>query len=120
MKFDNDAVKHNAPSMSVRGHGESLVAGVARGQDAHSRSLFKAISWRLTGTLDTFVIGFHCHWQGICCRFDRRYGIVQQDRAVLWPRKNVGISPLGTILTIASRGVLGAPLRHAAIASACS
>jgi uncharacterized membrane protein len=58
MKFDNHAVKHGAASMSVRGQGESLVSGVPRGQDAPSRSLLKAISWRLTGTLDTFVIGF--------------------------------------------------------------
>jgi uncharacterized membrane protein len=28
------------------------------GREAHSRSLAKAISWRATGTLDTFVISF--------------------------------------------------------------
>ena len=27
-----------------------------RGQEAHSRSFVKAISWRITGTVDTFVI----------------------------------------------------------------
>jgi len=27
-----------------------------KGQEAHSRSFAKAISWRVTGTLDTFVI----------------------------------------------------------------
>lgn len=26
--------------------------------DTHSRSLAKAISWRITGTLDTFIISF--------------------------------------------------------------
>ncbi|MGA8610239.1 MAG: DUF2061 domain-containing protein [Xanthobacteraceae bacterium] len=58
MKFDNHAASHSLVSMSVGGQGEGLVSGVARGQDARSRSLLKAISWRLTGTLDTFVIGF--------------------------------------------------------------
>ena len=28
------------------------------GREAHSRSLAKAVSWRLTGTIDTFVISF--------------------------------------------------------------
>ena len=28
------------------------------GREAHSRSLAKAISWRVTGTLDTFVISY--------------------------------------------------------------
>ena len=26
--------------------------------EAHTRSLLKAVSWRLTGSIDTFVIGF--------------------------------------------------------------
>jgi uncharacterized membrane protein len=29
-----------------------------RGREAPSRSLAKAVSWRLTGSLDTFIIGF--------------------------------------------------------------
>jgi uncharacterized membrane protein len=58
MKFDNHTAGRGAAFMSVLGQGEGLVSGVARGQDAHSRSLLKALSWRLTGTLDTFVIGF--------------------------------------------------------------
>jgi uncharacterized membrane protein len=28
------------------------------GREAHSRSLVKAISWRTTGTIDTFIISF--------------------------------------------------------------
>ena len=31
---------------------------VPRSREAPSRSLLKAITWRLTGTVDTFVIGF--------------------------------------------------------------
>jgi uncharacterized membrane protein len=27
-------------------------------REAHSRSFFKAVSWRVTGTLDTFLISF--------------------------------------------------------------
>jgi len=29
-----------------------------RGSDAHHRSLIKAISWRATGSIDTFIISF--------------------------------------------------------------
>lgn len=29
-----------------------------RGAEAHHRSLAKAISWRITGSLDTFIISF--------------------------------------------------------------
>jgi len=28
------------------------------GREAHSRSLVKAVSWRITGSIDTFVISF--------------------------------------------------------------
>jgi uncharacterized membrane protein len=28
------------------------------GREAHSRSLVKAVSWRITGTIDTFIISF--------------------------------------------------------------
>ena len=31
---------------------------MAKSREAHSRSLAKAISWRATGTLDTFVISY--------------------------------------------------------------
>lgn len=27
-------------------------------REAHSRSILKAVSWRITGTIDTFVISF--------------------------------------------------------------
>jgi uncharacterized membrane protein len=29
---------------------------ILKGREAHRRSLAKAVSWRITGTLDTFVI----------------------------------------------------------------
>ena len=29
-----------------------------RVQDSHSRSIVKAVSWRLTGSVDTFVLSF--------------------------------------------------------------
>ena len=31
---------------------------MAKSREAHSRSLAKAITWRATGTLDTFVISY--------------------------------------------------------------
>ncbi len=34
------------------------VANGLRGNEAHTRSLLKAISWRTTGTIDTFVLSF--------------------------------------------------------------
>jgi uncharacterized membrane protein len=57
MRFDDHAASRGAVTMSV-GQGEGLVSSASGSQEAHSRSLLKAISWRLTGTLDTFVIGF--------------------------------------------------------------
>ena len=30
--------------------------GIFKGREAHSRSFAKAVSWRVTGTIDTFVI----------------------------------------------------------------
>jgi uncharacterized membrane protein len=32
--------------------------GLLNSGDAHSRSLMKAVSWRATGTVDTFIISF--------------------------------------------------------------
>jgi len=29
-----------------------------RGREGHGRSLAKAVSWRITGTVDTFIISF--------------------------------------------------------------
>ena len=29
-----------------------------RGRDAHRRSLAKAVSWRMTGSVDTFIVSF--------------------------------------------------------------
>lgn len=29
-----------------------------RGREAHRRSFAKAVSWRITGTIDTFIISF--------------------------------------------------------------
>jgi uncharacterized membrane protein len=44
--------------MSILGNDKSGFPSVPRGREAHSRSLLKAVSWRLTGTLDTFIISF--------------------------------------------------------------
>jgi uncharacterized membrane protein len=42
-----------APSMTIRG--EPMIF---TGREAHTRSLVKAISWRIAGSIDTFVISF--------------------------------------------------------------
>ena len=35
---------------------ETRLAYATGGPEAHSRSVAKAVSWRLTGTLDTFIV----------------------------------------------------------------
>jgi uncharacterized membrane protein len=35
-----------------------LVDALVRGREAHTRSFLKAVSWRITGSVDTFVLSF--------------------------------------------------------------
>jgi uncharacterized membrane protein len=35
-----------------------IVDVLVRGREAHSRSFFKAVSWRITGSVDTFVLSY--------------------------------------------------------------
>jgi uncharacterized membrane protein len=44
--------------MDVLSSNKSEARGKPKAREAHSRSLLKAVSWRITGTLDTFVISF--------------------------------------------------------------
>ena len=44
--------------MNVLGKRKNEVRSMASAPEAHSRSLLKAVSWRITGTIDTFVISF--------------------------------------------------------------
>jgi uncharacterized membrane protein len=43
-------------AMDVLGKRKNEVPSMANAREAHSRSLLKAVTWRITGTLDTFVI----------------------------------------------------------------
>jgi uncharacterized membrane protein len=45
-------------SMDVLSKHKKEVRNMPRAREAHSRSLLKAVSWRITGTLDTFIISF--------------------------------------------------------------
>ena len=45
-------------SMDVLGERKNEVRSMPGAREAHSRSLLKAVSWRITGTLDTFIISF--------------------------------------------------------------
>jgi uncharacterized membrane protein len=45
-------------SLGIRDVRNSTVRSMPGASEAHSRSLLKAMSWRITGTLDTFVISF--------------------------------------------------------------
>ena len=42
----------------VRPKSWGVRVNILRGREAHGRSLAKAISWRITGTVDTFIISF--------------------------------------------------------------
>lgn len=56
--FHEYARERNSMSIIVRSQGKSTAPGITSAREAHSRSLLKAVSWRFTGTIDTFVIGF--------------------------------------------------------------
>jgi uncharacterized membrane protein len=43
--------------MTVKQRGDPVV--LFSGAETHARSVFKAISWRVLGTLDTFVISWY-------------------------------------------------------------
>jgi uncharacterized membrane protein len=45
-------------SIDVLSKHKNEVLNMPRAREAHSRSLLKAVSWRITGTLDTFIISF--------------------------------------------------------------
>jgi uncharacterized membrane protein len=45
-------------SMDVVGERRNEVRSMPSAREAHSRSILKAVSWRITGTLDTFIISF--------------------------------------------------------------
>lgn len=45
-------------SVNVLGEQEKALRATSTACELHSRSLLKALSWRITGTLDTFVISF--------------------------------------------------------------
>jgi uncharacterized membrane protein len=45
-------------SFTVLGESRKEVRKMPSAREAHSRSFLKAVSWRITGTIDTFVISF--------------------------------------------------------------
>jgi len=45
-------------SVAALGESKSEARGMPRAREAHIRSLFKAVSWRITGTIDTFLVSF--------------------------------------------------------------
>lgn len=52
---DNDGV---LVTEIARRHPNSFFESYISSMDEHKRSVAKAISWRITGTLDTFIISF--------------------------------------------------------------
>jgi hypothetical protein len=60
-----------------------------RTEDSHPRSIAKAVSWRITGSVDTFVLSLPLHGERQTRRVDchRRNG--HEDAAVLSPRKSL-------------------------------
>jgi len=54
----NDAVAPPATRVSASSSGNVVGRTLARWTETHARSLAKAVSWRATGSLDTFVVAF--------------------------------------------------------------
>jgi sulfate adenylyltransferase subunit 1 (EFTu-like GTPase family)/uncharacterized membrane protein len=52
------AVAEKPPRTSILGKAVVRVAHLLGASESHTRSMAKAMSWRATGSLDTFVIGF--------------------------------------------------------------
>ena len=59
--------------------------------EAHSRSLAKAVTWRCTATIDTFVISYIVTGKVVIAGT-----IAATDFDLLFPRAGLGIDPLGS------------------------
>ena len=70
--------------------------GIFRGREAHSRSFAKAVSWRVTGTIDTFVISLIVTGKLTFGGLYRTHGTIHQDNAVLLSRADLGCDLLGS------------------------
>ena len=46
------------PQFRASGAGTVAKTRLSRGRETHARSFAKAVSWRATGSLDTFVVAF--------------------------------------------------------------
>jgi uncharacterized membrane protein len=55
-EFDYRPLRRWPTSRAQRGKREELI--FIRVRDSHSRSIVKAVSWRVTGSVDTFVLSF--------------------------------------------------------------
>ena len=64
--------------------------------EAHSRSLAKAVTWRFTATIDTFVISYIVTGKVVIAGTIAVTEIFHEDFDLLFPRAGVGINPLGS------------------------
>ena len=63
--------------------------------EAHSRSLAKAVTWRFTATIDTFVISDFVTGKVVMADTIAGTEIVTKILIYYFPRASVGINPLG-------------------------
>ena len=84
--------------IDVLGKRKNEVGSMPRAREAHSRSLLKAVSWRITGTIDTFIISLIVTGKTNNSGFDCGHGIIHQNRTLLWSRTSLVGNSLGTSL----------------------
>ena len=77
-----------------------------RGHEAHSRSLAKAVTWRVSASLHTFRHRPGVHWKDHSSGINSSDGARHEDCPLLSPRTNLGSHFLGA----SSQGLAG-PLR---------
>jgi len=56
--MESSSVSSETELVLVTGHSRAMSLQSPAHEDAHHRSLAKAVSWRITGSIDTFVLSF--------------------------------------------------------------
>jgi hypothetical protein len=74
------------------------------GREAHGRSFAKAVSWRITGTVDTFIISFILTGKATIARSIAAVELMTKIGLLLFSRKNLDAHFLGT-------SIIGVPPR---------
>ena len=65
---------------------------ILKGREGHGRSLAKAVSWRITGTIDTFIISFLVTGKATLAGSNCGYRTDYEDRALGSPQRRGSVS----------------------------